>query len=401
MVDQQVDILIVGGGLIGATLMLALRDMGYSTLLVEEKPFSTQIKPDFDARSLALSPASVRILQMLQLWPLLKEHVTPIETIHVSEQHCFGQTRLQKKDNDPLGYVVEMQCISQALHQWVDEKWVLAPAKLVALDKMNNKATLAYANRSWTIKAQLIVAADGIHSAVRQYCELPSLIKDYGQHAIVSNIGLARPHKYEAYERFTATGPLALLPMKGQRASLVWALSPAEANRLMACTEEQFLKELQVAFGYRLGRFVKTGQRMLYPLRQLVMPEQCVGSIVFVGNAAHTLHPVAGQGFNLGLRDVAMLAQCIAKDGLSANMLDHYQQARRVDQDVIIGFTDNLIQLFTSQIPGLAVIRGLGFVALDNSSVLKNILMRVARGYVGGFIPDLVCGIPLRIKEYE
>lgn len=400
MVDEQVDILIIGGGLIGATLMLALRDAGYSTLLVEEKPFANQINTNFDARSLALSPASVRILQMLHIWPLLKEYASPIETIHVSEQHCFGTTRLRGEKNCPLGYVIEMQFISQALHQLVDETKVLAPARLIALNKKDNIATLQDVKGNVSIKARLIVAADGINSSVRQYCELDPLMKEYGQHAIVSNIGLARPHQHAAYERFTASGPLALLPMKGLRASLVWALSPSEANRLMACEDEDFLKELQYVFGYRLGRFVKVGQRVLYPLRQSVMSEQCTGSIVFVGNAAHTLHPVAGQGFNLGLRDVAMLAQCIAQDGVSPEMLGHYQRARRGDQAAMIGFTDHLITLFTTQLPGLSMMRGLGFIALDNLSILKNTLARFARGYAG-FIPDLVCGIPLRIKDHE
>lgn len=400
MVDQHVDILIVGGGLIGATLMLALRDLGYTTLMVEEKSFSTKLQPDFDARSLALSPASVQILQMLQLWPILEEYATPIKMIHASEQSCFGHARLHGKDHEPLGYVVEMHDVSRALHQLLDGSNVLAPAKLVAFDPSKHLATIRCHHQTQTIKADLIVAADGVNSAVREYCDLPAWVKDYDQHAIVSNIGLARAHQHEAYERFTATGPLALLPMQGLRASLVWALSPAEANRLMSCSEEQFLKELQVAFGYRLGRFVKSGQRMIYPLRQVVMQKQWMDKIVFVGNAAHTLHPVAGQGFNLGLRDVAMLAQCIARHGLADDMLHHYQEARRVDQDAILRLTDSLIQLFTSQIPGLSYMRGLGLMALDNVSILKNILMRVTRGYVG-FIPDLVCGIPLRIKEYE
>ena len=394
MAKRQVDILIIGGGLVGATLMLALADMGYSTLLVEAKPFSNRVRADFDARTLALSPASTNILQMLKVWPLLQDDATAIETIHVSEQHCFGRARLQGDETHSLGYVVEMQCINRALHRLLDKQHVIAPAELIALNHADGTATIRDATGESTLKARLVVAADGADSTVRRLCGLSAEVKDYGQHAIVANVGLARAHQQHAYERFTPSGPLALLPMTGMRASLVWALSPMDAERLMASSESDFLKALQRAFGYRLGRFVKIGQRVLYPLRQVIMQKQTLGVVVFVGNAAHTLHPVAGQGFNLGLRDVATLAQSNAREGVGHEMLYHYQQARRHDQVAIIQFTNSLIGLFTSRMPGLAVARGAGLIALDNMSTLKNLLTRYARGYAG-IIPDLVCGIPL------
>lgn len=398
MVERQIDILIVGGGLTGATLMLALHDLGYSTLLVEAKPLSNRVHVDFDARSLALAPASVRILQMLRIWPLLEAHATPIETIHVSERQCFGSARLQGNEKNALGYVVEMQYINRALHHLLDEQRIIAPAQLTSLDGVNGLATIRSGAETINVQAQLIVAADGTDSSVRHLCGLSTKDKAYDQTAIVTNIGLARSHQHHAYERFTSSGPLALLPMTGSRASLVWALLPSEAERLAASTESDFLKELQHAFGYRLGRFVKVGQRVLYPLRQVTMPETVSGRVVYVGNAAHTLHPVAGQGFNLGLRDVATLAQCIAQEGLENKMLQIYLQARQHDQAAITRFTDNLIGLFTSRIPGLSMMRGAGLIALDNVALLKNLLARYARGF-GGVIPDLVCGIPLRMEK--
>ena len=399
MVEQDVDVLIIGGGLIGATLMLALAHVGFSTLLVEAKPFSNRVRPDFDARSLALSPASVHILKMLKIWPLIEDCATPIHTIHVSEQGGFGTTCLQGEAMDPLGYVVEMQHINRALHGLLDESSMITPAELVALDQVNSRATIRSEKGDLTLHARLIVAADGADSLVRHLCGLTANIMDYNQHAIVTNIGLARPHAQVAYERFTASGPLALLPMKGLRASLVWALKPMDAERLMASNESDFLKALQRAFGYRLGRFVKAGHRVLYPLRQVIMTQQAVGSIVFVGNAAHTLHPVAGQGFNLGLRDVAMLAQCIASNGLSAEMLQDYLKARRHDQTAIIHFTNGLIELFTSRLPGSAIARNTGLIALDHIPGLKTLLARYARGFAG-VTPDLVCGIPLCLGEF-
>ncbi|MDA9271836.1 FAD-dependent monooxygenase [bacterium] len=399
MADHNVDILIVGGGLIGALLMLALADMNLTVLLVEAKPLSSQTEADFDARTLALSPASVRILQMLNVWPLLSGNATAIETIHVSEQHCFGSTRLQGHINNPLGYVVEMQHISHALNPLINDKNLMAPAKLSAYDATTRIATVSSAEGECTIQARLVVAADGADSAVRHFCGLDAQIKEYGQQALVANIGLARPHHQCAYERFTQKGSLALLPMTHLRQALIWALPASEAQRLRVIPESDFLINLQRAFGYRLGRFVQVGQRVIYPLRQVSLPKLTFGSVVFVGNAAHTLHPIAGQGFNLGLRDVAMLAQCITQYGLGSDMLQHYQQSRHHDQTAITRSADALVELFRTDLPGAAFARSMGLMALDNIPLLKNVLSRYARGYAG-IIPDLVCGIPLG-GEYE
>lgn len=400
MADRQVDILVIGGGLTGACLLLALAGKGYSCLLVEAKPFSDRVKADFDARSLALAPAAVRILERLELWPLLHKEAAAIDRIQVSDQYHFGAARLQGQQDKPLGYVVEMQRINSAIAERLDKSQLLAPAQLIALDKLTGLATLSTEQGELKIQAQLIVAADGAESTARRLAALPVKIKDYGQQAIVANIGLARGHRAQAFERFTSSGPLALLPMTEQRASLVWALQPEEAQRLMACSEKEFLKALQLAFGYRAGRLVKAGQRSLFPLRQYLMPQQVAWPLVFVGNAAHTLHPVAGQGFNLGLRDVAALAQCIVQQGLNQTMLQHYQRMRQYDQRAIIGITDSLVGVFGSRLPGMAFLRNLGLIAVDNLPFLKRTLAHYARGFAG-FTPDLVCGLALDAEEFK
>lgn len=400
MADKQVDILIIGGGLTGATLLLALQGLGFSTLLVEAKSFSDKINPDFDARSLALSPASKRILTMLGIWDILENYATRINTIHVSDQKRFGVSRLQGDEHNPLGYVVEMQYINLALHQLLNKGQLIAPATVKSLDLVNKQATVVTETGEIRITAQLIVAADGADSAVRQFCSLPVKSKTYNQHAIVANVGLIKPHACQAYERFTAQGPLALLPMQDNKMSLVWAMSPQKAEHMIALDEVTFLMELQKAFGYRLGRFIKAGKRFSYPLKQVLMPQQTRWPVVFVGNAAHTLHPVAGQGFNLGLRDVATLAQCIAKKGLNEQMLDDYLHLRSHDQQVITRMTDGLVSLFTSRLPGVALARTLGLIAFDNIPALKNLLARYARGF-GGITPDLVCEIALTLREPE
>lgn len=400
MDNVQFDVLIIGGGLIGASLMLALKGRGFHVGLVDSECYTDRIQPDFDARSLALSSASVQILKMLDVWSLMLPYACPIDTIHVSERTGFGSTRLQADASSPLGYVVEMQHIHHALQHRLDMKHVFAPAELLALDKQQGTATIRYGAEERSFKAKLIVAADGTQSSVRKFCGMTAKIKDYQQHAIVANVGLARPHHYRAYERFTTMGPLALLPMNENRVSMVWALSPEEATRVMALADRDFLATLQRAFGYRLGRLVRVGQRVMYPLRQVISQSTVHGNIVFIGNAAQTLHPVAGQGFNLGLRDVAMLAQCIVNEGLTDEMLGHYQTLRKSDQRSMLGFTDGLIHLFISDFPGVACARRAGLVAFDHLPVFKTLLARFTRGF-SGTSPDLVCGIPLGEGSHE
>ncbi len=399
MDEKQVDILIVGGGLTGATLMLALSQLGYRTLLVESHPFSNRTQADFDARSLALAPASIRILDMLNIWPELKKHATAINTIHISQQKGFGSALLQGEKDSPLGYVVEMQYINHALYRLLQKHHILAPATLTAINPMDGTAIISSKEGQHTITASLIVAADGTNSSVRQLCGLGTRVKDYHQHAIVANIGLARSHQEQAFERFTAHGPMALLPMMGLKTALIWAMPPPDAEQLMAKNELDFLRALQQAFGYRLGRFVKVGRRVVYPLQQVIMPEQTLGRVVFVGNALHTLHPVAGQGFNLGLRDVACLAQYISQEGLTRDMTQHYIKARLCDQQAIIRFTEGLISIFTQRIPGAMMMRAMGLIALDHISFLKQELAHLAQGF-SGIAPDLVSNIPLMRKEH-
>lgn len=394
MTDQQVDILIIGGGLIGAALMLALVNKGLNCLLIEAQPLRTGLQDDFDARTLALSPASINILTMLGVWNGLGSKATAIKTIHVSEQFRFGTARLKATVNEVLGYVIELPIIQQAFNQRLNPDCFLAPAQLVELDREQGVATIQHGDKIQRIQAQLIVGADGGQSALRRLSGLSVTNNDYDHQALVTNIGLSRDHRHCAYERFTQQGPLAMLPLTQQRAALVWCLPPEQAQQLATVEEKQFLKQLQQSFGYKLGRFVKAGRREIFPLKKAVMPETVRWPLVFIGNAAQTLHPVAGQGFNLGLRDVAALAQCIIQLGLNPAMLTSYQAMRKADQTAIIGLTDGLIRLFNSRLPGLGLGRSLGLMMMDNIPLLKSILGHYARGY-GGIVPDLACKIAL------
>lgn len=400
MVDLETEVLIIGGGLTGATLMLALQQLGFDTLMVDATALSNKVKSNFDARSLALSPASIRILSKLGLWDILQKQATPINKIHVSDQHRFGMSRLKGINNQPLGQVLEMQYINLALFQLLPKERVIAPATLSTLDLQHKKALVMTEQGEMTIRAQLIVAADGSDSSVRRCCNLSSVTKEYRQQAIVANVGLVKPHNNWAFERFTEKGPLALLPMQDNRMSLVWAMSPTEASNILALDDRAFLRQLQQFFGYRLGRFNKIGIRFSYPLKQVLMKEHSQWPVVFVGNAAHTLHPVAGQGFNLGLRDVATLAQCLAKGGVNEKILTEYKSLRKHDQHVISQFTDGLIHLFSSSLPGVGIARSLGLMALDALPVFKDVLTCYASGF-GGSVPDLACNIALPIREIK
>ncbi|MDF1683790.1 MAG: FAD-dependent monooxygenase [Legionellaceae bacterium] len=394
---EDVDVLIIGGGLIGMALMLALKPLGYRVRMVEAR-VRTDVNPGMlDTRSIALSPASIRILEQLHVWPDVKNRAASINMIHVSEQGRFGQARLNKgsEHDEPLGAVVEMHELNAALHAHLNPDDILIPAQLIALDAATGEAMLETSDGEKKIKARWVIAADGANSSVRKLCHAEAEYKTYPEHALAANIKLSRPHGQVAYERFTSSGPLALLPLPGPYMSLVWTRSVDEAARLKLLKEADFLSELQRAFGYRVGRFAAVGQRMTYPLRQVMMHRQVHDRVVFLGNAAHTLHPVAGQGFNLGLRDVAMLAQCAAEHGLSVKALTRYQIARVSDQEMIMTSTDALVSLFKNPLPGIGLARRLGLVALDNSKILKNMLLRHAKGF-GGVVPDLVCGIPLK-----
>lgn len=395
---KHIDILIIGGGLTGASLMLALEGLGLNCILVEAKPFADKLQPDFDARSLALSPASKRILSMLSIWDLLQPYATEIDSIHVSDQNNFGVSRLQRESDHCLGYVVEMQYINHALQQLLNTKNLLAPATLKHLDLDNRRALISTESEQINFEFKLIVAADGAESSVRKLCNMPAQTKNYQQDAIVANIGLRQAHANQAFERFTKQGPLALLPMSDDRMAMVWAMSPKNAEACMHLSDQDFLKHVQQAFGYRLGRLCHIGKRSRFPLKQVIMPQQISWPLVFVGNAAHTLHPVAGQGFNLGLRDVATLAQCIAQYGLKERMLQEYVLLRKHDQQVITRCTDGLVQVFTSRLPGMAIARSLGLLAVDTIPALRNLLAHYARGF-GGVIPDLVCEIALNRED--
>lgn len=397
ILNENCDILIVGGGLTGALLHIALSKSNFKSILIDSKEIKNSLTKSFDSRSIALATSSVRILKTLDIWSLLQDYAAVIDKIHVSQQGKFGNTLIASETDENLGFVIEMPVLQNTINSLLDNENVISNATLVNFNVENNLASVKVEEKILRIKTKLIVAADGTNSIMRNFCNLKTHVKNFKEQALVTNIGLARAHANIAYERFTNSGPLALLPMLGNRSALVWSLPPELALRMQALPENKFLEELQKEFGYRLGKFIKVGRRDVWPLKQAIMPITHEKNIVFIGNAAHTLHPVAGQGFNLGLRDVATLAECIFKYGLEADMLKIYHSMREHDQKYIKIFTENLINVF--KFPYISHFRGVGLLALDNCNFGKNLLERYARGFAGT-VPDLVCGIALNNKSF-
>ncbi|MDT8388575.1 MAG: 2-octaprenyl-6-methoxyphenyl hydroxylase [Thiogranum sp.] len=401
------DILIVGGGLVGASLACALGRSGLRIALVEAQPFAVDRQPNYDDRSIALAQGSQRIFAGMGLWDALADKVSPIHTIHVSDRGHFGFTRLQREEEGvpALGFVVSARVLGNALIERLDQLpdvVRLAPARLLDFhaDAAAMEARLEVDGQPQVHRSALMVAADGVNSSVRTQLEINTEQRDYGQTAIIANVTPERPHRNVAYERFTDTGPMALLPLRDNHCALVWTVLSDQADEIMVLDEAAFLARLQERFGYRVGRFVKAGTRHAYPL-QLVRAEQSVATrLALIGNAVHTLHPIAGQGFNLGLRDVAALADVVidaqrAGDDIGhSHMLKRYADWRETDHGRVVWFTDGMVRLFSNSYPPLAWARNTGMLALDLCPPVKRLFGRLTMGRAGR-LPRLARGLEL------
>ena len=404
---MDADVLIVGGGLVGASLACALSGQGLRLAMVEPYPFHSERPAGYDDRTIALAEGSRRVFQTLSIWEAVASEATPIRTIHVSERGAYGFTRLRAAEHgvEALGYVTPARSLGRALADRLadlSDLRLLSGASLVDLvtngDRVQVQVEADGAPRF--INASLVVAADGFRSTVRTLVGIDAREREYGQNAIIANITPELPHGNVAYERFTDQGPMALLPMSENRCGLVCTVEEQRAESLMRWADAHFLEFVQARFGDRLGRFLRVGQRQVYPLVHLKSREHFRDRVVIIGNAAHTLHPVAGQGFNLGLRDVAALAEVVCdahradRDIGGRSVLEAYQDWRGTDQTLTAGFTDALVRLFTNPLPPLKMARDLGLLALDVAPGLKQVLARNAMG-LAGRLPKLTRGIAL------
>ncbi|MBU2708235.1 2-octaprenyl-6-methoxyphenyl hydroxylase [Zooshikella marina] len=379
-------VVIIGGGMVGATLAHTLsRLLPQKTALIEASPFpaasQVDLQPSFDARSTALAWGTRLLFEQLGLWDELNSQATPIEHIHVSNQGHFGFTRLHAQDEgvSALGYVISNQHLGQTLFKHLliaEEKQTLElimPGKVVALNP-NNQGTsilLERNDKTETVTADLVIIADGGRSGLTEQLGIDITEKHYNQSALIANVALSKSHQNIAYERFTESGPMALLPLSGKHCALVWSLPEAMVDDVALMSEADFASHLQQNFGYRLGRFAKIGLRHIYPLTLRCSTEQVRPGLVVLGNAAHQLHPVAGQGFNLALRDALRLAEVI-KEALmrgeplySLKTLNHYVQRQEADQQLTIQWSDRLVRWFSATTPSISILRNLGLIGLD------------------------------------
>lgn len=397
----EFDVLIIGAGLVGTSLACMLepiiqRQNNHSLKVALVETFDLneprERPPSFDARASALSYGTRKTYGQMGLWASLESLSTPILEVHVSDKNHFGMTRLHHQDQQlpALGYVIPNYLLGELLLEQVKKLWkeqqisVFSPEKVEGISPVDGGMSVKLS--SFTTRAKLVVLADGGRSGIMDQLVIQRSTINYEQHALIANLELDRPHNGIAYERFSEAGPVALLPLSENHSALVWTLANSDIDRIKSLRDTDFLELVQKQFGYRAGIFKKMGKRHSYPLTMTQAKEQVRPGLVILGNAAHTLHPVAGQGYNLAIRDLEVLVQVIAdavdngdSPGKLAVLLD-YEKQRIPDQRRVSLFCDGLVKLFTRNDNASVFARNLGLAALDLTTPAKVRFTRKAMG---------------------
>ncbi|MBB1202822.1 2-octaprenyl-6-methoxyphenyl hydroxylase [Enterobacteriaceae bacterium 89] len=386
-------VIIVGGGMTGATLALAISQLSHGKVpvhLIEAVAPESQKHPGFDGRAIALAAGTCQQLARVGIWQAIKDCATAIRTVHVSDRGHAGFVTLEAEDYHlpALGQVVELHDVGQRLFGLLRKApgvTLHCPARVAEFSRTQDSVNVSLDNGT-TLTGKLLVAADGSRSALGEQCGIAWQQQSYEQLAVIANVTTALSHEGRAFERFTQHGPLAMLPMSDGRCSLVWCHALENRDEVLSWSDARFCEELQQAFGWRLGRITQAGSRAVYPLSLTTATRAVSHRVALVGNAAQTLHPIAGQGFNLGLRDVMSLAEMVAKadDAGDYALLDSYQQRRESDKSATIGVTDGLVHLFANRWAPLVAGRNVGLMAMElftpaRDALAQRTLGRVAR----------------------
>jgi 2-octaprenyl-6-methoxyphenol hydroxylase len=397
------DLAIIGGGMTGLALACATAGAALRVLLVERQALAATIAPPFDGRVTAIAPGSRCLLGALGVWPELAGEAEPIQDIRVGERHSPLTVHYDHRTvgDQPLGHIVENRAIRGALLRRIEQLQastltLAAPDQIRDLERGPAGAELHLASGP-VARAALVVAAEGRSSPTRAACGIEVLRWDYGQTGIVATLAHERPHRGLAVERFFPDGPLALLPMTGRRSSIVWAAEDRLARELTALDDADFLAELSERAGDRLGALALAGPRWQYPLAMVQARRYTDRRLALVGDAAHAIHPIAGQGWNLALRDVAALAELVIDtqrlglDPGSTSVLARYERWRRFDSLALIAITDGLNRLFGNDLLPVRLARELGLGLVERTPPLKQFFMRHAMGLLGD-LPRLMRG---------
>ena len=385
--NKEYDVVIVGGGLIGMSLAVALADTPLSILLLEQHRFAPVNANTLDMRTTGLTRSSEKVFASAGIWSSLQKYATAIEGLEISEVGAFGSARIDgnKHGISPIGYMLPNEQLIAVLSENLaqqDNIEILSPATLVALDSIDDGSELQIdqGGKSITCTTKLLVGADGANSKVRDLLHIGVSRKDYGQSAIITNVLPQLAHNNIAYERFTEFGPLAVLPVQENHCALIWTHATENAAKYIELSDEDFLQSLQTEFGYRLGKFLQVGKRVTYPLSLTTSESLYKHQALLIGNAAQSVHPVTAQGLNLGLRDVQTLVDLLKRHEFNssnyAQMLADYEQMRKADRAHVIRLTDGLTRVFAAQAWPVKGLRSCGIRLVGALPLVQRALLR-------------------------
>ncbi|MBP6985437.1 MAG: 2-octaprenyl-6-methoxyphenyl hydroxylase [Alphaproteobacteria bacterium] len=401
MPTKDCDVIIIGGGPAGSTQACALAMHGLKVIVIDHMDPEITLQASFDGRTTAIAFGSSNIYRGIDLWPEFETFAEPILDIRISDDNSYKHMHYDHRElgHNPMGYILENLKMRQSLYNkarsFDNLEWI-APAKVIRFEQHNSYVTIELDNGR-ILSAALLIAADGRNSQMRDMLKITTVKWSYHQKAIVCMIGHELPHQGVAHEHFLPTGPFAVLPMQGNRSSVVWSIQEDLAPSLMALDDLSFAQAMQDKFGDSLGTLTLQSQKWCYPLGVQFATTYIDQRFAMIGDAAHVIHPIAGQGLNMGLRDVAALTECIVdayRLGLDIGghtPLERYQRWRRFDNISLIAVTDSLTRLFSNDIRPLKFIRDTGLGLMNNFTPAKKFLMKHAIGMVGN-LPKLVAG---------